>query len=182
MSYMFSVSENCPPQILLNVILTQPHKIMELHTHFRIMVEREKERKRYKERGIEGDRGWGIELVYLVNSQVQIHEYSSIIFWATRRTKLDALCPKMNNFWRFLSLTMLLQHLWVCVLSCSTNYYEILHTSRQCNFRDVCEISLWLDWMNCKLEQAYSKFGRISDSIEISVAGRAPAQTVRHTS
>ena len=27
---------------------------------------------------------------------------------------------------------------------CSTDRKEILHTSRQCNCRDVCKISLWL--------------------------------------
>ena len=54
----------------------------------------------------------------------------------------------------------------------STDHNEILHTSRQCNCRDVSEISLWL--VEYILNQSTANFGRISNLILISLVGRAP--------
>ena len=53
-----------------------------------------------------------------------------------------------------------------------TDHNKILHTSRQCNCRDVCKISLWS--VECILNQSPANFGRISTSIEISLVGQAP--------
>ena len=55
---------------------------------------------------------------------------------------------------------------------CSTDRNEILHTSRQCNCRDVCKISLWS--AEYVLNKSIANFGQISNSIEISLVGRAP--------
>ena len=54
----------------------------------------------------------------------------------------------------------------------STDHNEILHTSRQCNCRDVCKISLWS--VTYILNWSTQNIGRISNSIEISLVGRAP--------
>ena len=59
----------------------------------------------------------------------------------------------------------------------SANHNEMLHKSRQLHCRDVCNISLWsvmyiLNWTT-------PNFGRISNSIEISLVGRAPGQVTR---
>ena len=54
----------------------------------------------------------------------------------------------------------------------SIDHNEILHTSQQCNCRDVCKISLWsLEYI---LNQITAKFCRISNSIEIPFVGWAP--------
>ena len=55
----------------------------------------------------------------------------------------------------------------------STDHNKILHTSRQCNCRDVCKISLWS--VEYILNQSTANFGRISNWIEISLVGWAPA-------
>ena len=47
-------------------------------------------------------------------------------------------------------------------------------TSRQCNCRDVCKISLWS--VKYILNQSTANFGQISNSIEISLVGQAPGQ------
>ena len=54
----------------------------------------------------------------------------------------------------------------------STDYNEILHTSRQLHCRDVCNISLWS--VRYILNWSTPTFGRISNSIEISSVGRVP--------
>ena len=54
---------------------------------------------------------------------------------------------------------------------CSTDRKEILHMSRQLNCRDMCKILLWLGEYILKQSTAY--FGRISNSIKISLVGRA---------
>ena len=54
----------------------------------------------------------------------------------------------------------------------STDHHEILHTPRQCNCRDVRKIPLWS--VRHILIQSATNFGRISNSIEISLVGRAP--------
>ena len=56
----------------------------------------------------------------------------------------------------------------------STNHNKILHTSRQCNCRDVCKISLWL--VEQILNYSTPNFNRFSNSIEISLVGQAPGQ------
>ena len=55
---------------------------------------------------------------------------------------------------------------------CSTDHSEILHTSRQLHYRGVCIILLWL--VEYVLNQSTAYFGRISNSIEIPLVGRAP--------
>ena len=55
---------------------------------------------------------------------------------------------------------------------CSTYHQEILHTSRQFYCRDVCSISLWS--VERIWNQSMENFGRISNSIEKSLVGRAP--------
>ena len=55
---------------------------------------------------------------------------------------------------------------------CFTNHKKILHTSRQLHYRDVCKISLWS--VEYILNKSTAHFGRISNSIEISLVGRAP--------
>ena len=56
--------------------------------------------------------------------------------------------------------------------TCSIDHNEILHTSRQCNCRDVCKILSWS--MEYILNHSTSHLGRISNSIEISLVGRGP--------
>ena len=56
--------------------------------------------------------------------------------------------------------------------TCSTDHKEIPHTSRQLYCRDVCKISLWS--AEYILNQSTANFGPISNSIEISLVGRAP--------
>ena len=56
---------------------------------------------------------------------------------------------------------------------CSTERNEILHTSRQLYCRDVCKISLWS--AKYVLIESAANFGLISNSIEISLVGRAPS-------
>ena len=53
-----------------------------------------------------------------------------------------------------------------------TDHNAILHTSRQLYCRDVCRILL--SSVECILNQSTTKFGRISNSIEISLVGWAP--------
>ena len=56
---------------------------------------------------------------------------------------------------------------------CLADHNEILHTSRQCNCRDVCKISLWsIEYIS---NQSTTNVGRTSNSIKISLAGRAPS-------
>ena len=57
---------------------------------------------------------------------------------------------------------------------CSSDHNEILHTSRQCNCRDVCKISLWS--VESIFYQSMANFGRILNSIEILLVGRAPGR------
>ena len=55
---------------------------------------------------------------------------------------------------------------------CLTDHTDILHTPRQLHYRDVCNTFLWsIEYI---LNQSTAKFGRISNSIEISLAGRVP--------
>ena len=54
----------------------------------------------------------------------------------------------------------------------STDHNEILYTSRQCNCRDVCKISMWS--LEHILNYSTPNFDRISNSIEIPLVGRAP--------
>ena len=54
----------------------------------------------------------------------------------------------------------------------STDHNEILHTSRQLHCRDVCKISLWS--VTYILNWSTPNFDWISNSIEISLVGRAP--------
>ena len=49
---------------------------------------------------------------------------------------------------------------------------KFLHRSRQLYCRDVCKISSWL--VGDMLNQSDANFGRISNSIEISLVGRTP--------
>ena len=56
----------------------------------------------------------------------------------------------------------------------STNPNEILHTSRQWYCRGACKISLWS--ATCVLNWRTPNFGRIANSNEISLVGRAPDQ------
>ena len=60
--------------------------------------------------------------------------------------------------------------LWFKIYSTDDN--EIFHTPRQCNCRDVCNISLWSVENN--LNYSPPNFDRISVSIEILLVGRAP--------
>ena len=48
----------------------------------------------------------------------------------------------------------------------------MLHTSRQLHCRDVCKILLWS--VEDILNQSTASFGRIANSIQISLVGRAP--------
>ena len=52
-----------------------------------------------------------------------------------------------------------------------TDYNELLHTSRQCDCRVACKMSLWL--IKHILNWGTATLGRISNSIE-SLVGRAP--------
>ena len=54
----------------------------------------------------------------------------------------------------------------------SVDHNEILHTSRQCNCRDVCKIPLWS--VEHIINQSTPKFDRILNSIKIPFMGRAP--------
>ena len=54
----------------------------------------------------------------------------------------------------------------------SADHNGILHTSRQCNCRDVCKISLWS--AEYVMNKTITKFHWISNSIETSLVGRAP--------
>ena len=56
----------------------------------------------------------------------------------------------------------------------STDHNKNLYTSRQCNCRDVCKISLRSVKHNLNL--SIPNFDRISNSIEISLVGWAPGQ------
>ena len=56
--------------------------------------------------------------------------------------------------------------------TCSTDRNEILHTSQKLHCHVACAISLWS--AKYILNQSTAKFGRISNSIEISLVGRAP--------
>ena len=56
----------------------------------------------------------------------------------------------------------------------SSDHNEILHTSRQCNYRDVCKILLWS--VKHILNQSPLNFDQISNLIKISLVGWAPAQ------
>ena len=60
----------------------------------------------------------------------------------------------------------------VLFITYSADHNEILHTSRQIHCRDVCKIPLWL--AEYILNQSTAYFGLISNSIEISLVGRAP--------
>ena len=60
----------------------------------------------------------------------------------------------------------------------STDHNEILHTPRQCNCRDVCKILLWS--VKRILNKSAPNFDRISNSIEISLVGRAPGPDPFH--
>ena len=53
-----------------------------------------------------------------------------------------------------------------------TDHNEILHTTRQCNCRDVCKISLWS--VELFLNDSTPNFGRISNSIKIPLVGQGP--------
>ena len=55
---------------------------------------------------------------------------------------------------------------------CSTDHNKVWHTSQQCNCRDMCIISLWL--VEHISNQSTSKFGLISNLIEILLEGRGP--------
>ena len=55
---------------------------------------------------------------------------------------------------------------------CSTDLKEILHTPRQLHCRDVCKFSLWS--AENIMNKAITSFHWISNSIEISLVGRAP--------
>ena len=57
------------------------------------------------------------------------------------------------------------------VKMCTTDHNKIVHTSRQCNCRDVCKISLYLFSI---FETSIPNFDRISNSIKIALVGRAP--------
>ena len=54
----------------------------------------------------------------------------------------------------------------------STDHNEILHTSPQCNCRDLCKISLWS--VKHILNYSIPNFYQISNLIEISLVGQAP--------
>ena len=58
----------------------------------------------------------------------------------------------------------------------SVNHNEILHTSRQCNCRDVCKILLWSveHILNYSTPISY----QISNSIKIPLVGQAPGRTM----
>ena len=58
----------------------------------------------------------------------------------------------------------------------STDHNEILHTSQQLRCRDVCKISLWS--VTYILNWSTPNFDWISNSIEISLVGRAPGHLV----
>ena len=62
----------------------------------------------------------------------------------------------------------------VLFITYSADHNEILHTSRQLHCHDVCKIPLWS--AEYILNQSTAYFGRISNSIEISLVGRAPGQ------
>ena len=64
-------------------------------------------------------------------------------------------------------------------ITCSADHNEILHTSQQWHCRDMCKISLWLD--DPVLNQSTRNFYRISNSIEIQLAGRAPRACITIT-
>ena len=53
-----------------------------------------------------------------------------------------------------------------------TDHNQILYMSRQWHCRGMCKILLWS--VECILNQSTAYFGRISNSIEISLVGRAP--------
>ena len=58
-----------------------------------------------------------------------------------------------------------------------TDHNEILHTSRQYNWRDVCKVSLWS--VENILNSCTQNFDRISDLIEIPLVGRGPGPILR---
>ena len=57
---------------------------------------------------------------------------------------------------------------------CLTDHNDILRTSRQLHCRDVYKISLWS--VEYILNQSTSNICLISNSIEISLAGRGPGR------
>ena len=61
----------------------------------------------------------------------------------------------------------------------AADHNEIVHTSRQCNYRDMCKISLWS--VERILNQSTANFDWISNSIEIALVGQAPGNDRNRT-
>ena len=78
----------------------------------------------------------------------------------------------LTIFWSKFDIGPNFAVLWFKI--CSNNHNEISHTSRQCNCRDVCKILMWS--VKHILNKSTRNFGRISNSIEISLVGQAPDQ------
>ena len=60
-----------------------------------------------------------------------------------------------------------------------SDHNEILHMPRQSHCRDMCKVSLWS--VEYILNQSTANFGRISNSIEISLVGRAPGHNLHRS-